>query len=475
MHVGNVRTALWDWLFARHTGGTFILRIEDTDKNREAPGGVEFIMNALRWYGLDWDEGPEAGGDFGPYIQSQRLPIYHKFAEQLIADGHAYRAYETSDRLAQIRKEQEKLGNPTGYNRGHRYLTADERAEYEQAGTPSVVRLAVPEGGKTTFTDSVYGEVTFENRVLEDTVLLKSDGYPTYALASTVDDHLMQISHVFRGEDWMPSAPLHVILYQALGWEPPVLVHLPNMLGPDKKKFGKRNGAKDAMEYGHEGYLQEAMFNFVAMQGWSPKEDRDLYSRQELVEKFSIEGILNRSPISDPEKLLWYNGMYIRELPLPELTRRVLPFLQENGLVEPNPSGEKLAYIADVLALEQERIKTLAHAPALADFLLLGDDDYVFEEKAVAKWFGHPGVGDRLRAVRDKYTALEPFDRDSVEGVVRDVIAQFNLEKGGEVIHPVRVAISGRTTGPGLFETIVVLGRDRVVRRLDRALTMVTG
>jgi glutamyl-tRNA synthetase len=472
-HVGNIRTALWDWLFARHTGGKMILRIEDTDKNREVPGGVQVIKDALRWYGLDWDEGPDVGGDYGPYLQSERLHIYKKYADQLIASGQAYRAYDSEERLKAMREEQQKRGLPTGYDRRHRYITDDERAEYERSGVPAVVRFAVPREGKTTFTDAVYGEVSFENRVLDDIILLKSDGYPTYHLAAMIDDHLMEISHVFRGEDWMPSAPLHILLYQAFGWDPPTFVHLPNMLGTDRKKFGKRNGAKDSLEYGQEGYLQEAMFNFLALQGWSAKEERDLYTREELVARFSIEGILNHSPISDPEKLNWFNGQYIRAMALPELAQRTLPFLQAAGLVEEDPNTEKLEYIGRVIALEQERMKTLAEAPALADFFLLADDAYVFDEKAVAKRFKSPGVGDRLGKVREGFAALEVFDSVNTEAVVRDVIATLEIN-GGEVIHPVRVAVSGRSTGPGLFDTIAVLGKDRVLRRLDRAIAMIS-
>ncbi len=480
-HIGNVRTALWDWLFARHTGGTFILRIEDTDKNREIPGAVEEIQEGLRWYGLDYDEGPDVGGPFGPYVQSQRLDIYKAHAGRLIAEGKAYYAYDTPEELAAFREGQQKRGLPTGYSRRHRHLSDEDRARYEsERAEYRVVRLAVPPEGRTTFTDAVYGEISYENRVLDDIILLKSDGFPTYHLAAQVDDHLMEISHVLRGEDWIPSAPLHILLYQAFGWEPPVFVHLPNMLGPDKKKFGKRNGALPALEYPKAGYLQEAMFNFTALQGWSPKEERDLYTRAELVEKFDIGGIINHSPISDPEKLLWYNGQYIRQMALPDLAARTLPFLQEAGLVGPDPDADTLTYIGDVLALEQERMRTLREAafptidgkPALADFFLLGDDEYVFDEKATVKWFGHPGVADRLSRVREGFAALETFDAESTEAVVRAVITEFGV-KGGEVIHPVRVAVSGRTTGPGLFETIAVLGRERCLRRLDRTLGLI--
>ncbi len=477
LHVGNVRTALWDWLYARHTGGTFVLRIEDTDKSRETQDGVAVILEALREYGLDYDEGPGKGGPHAPYVQSERLPIYREYADRLVAEGKAYRAYDTPDELARMREGQQRRGLPPGYDRRHRHLSDAERDDYEATrGQYATVRFAVPLEGKVTFTDAVYGEITVENRVLEDAILLKSDGFPTYHLAAQVDDHLMEISHVLRGEEWLPSAPMHILIYRALGWEPPIFAHLPVMMGPDKKKFGKRNGALAALEYPRQGFLTEALTNFLAMQGWSPKEERDLFTLPELVEKFDLDGILNRSPISDPEKLLWFNGQYIRQLSLPDLAERTLPFLREAGLigVGGEPDAGTLHYIGRVLALEQERMKTLAEAPALADFFLLGDDEYLFDDKAVAKWFGHPGVGDRLRRVHAGFASLDVFDEAGTEEVVRATVAEFGV-KGGEVIHPVRVAISGRTTGPGLFETIVVLGRDRCLARLDRALGRVTG
>ena len=262
------------------------------------------------------------------------------------------------------------------------------------------------------------------------------------------------------------------MIHRALGWEPPIYAHLPVMMGPDKKKFGKRNGALGALEYPRQGYLRPATLNFLAMQGWSPKEERDLFSVPELVEKFDLDGILNRSPISDPEKLLWFNGQYIRQLSLPDLAVQTLPFLQEAGLAPSDPDADTLDYIGRVLALEQERMKTLAEAPALADFFLLGDDEYLFDEKAVTKWFNSAGVGDRLGRVRAGFAAVEVFDGASTEQVIRDTITEFEV-KGGEVIHPVRVAVSGRTTGPGLFEMIAVLGRERCLARLDRALRMI--
>jgi len=473
-HVGNIRTALFDWLFARHSGGKFILRIEDTDKNREVPNGIQEQLDTLAWYGLDYDEGPGVGGDYGPYVQSERLSIYHEHAERLIAEGKAYRAYDTEERLKAMREDQQRRGLPTGYDRRHRFLTPEERKQYEDSGTPSVVRIAIPLEGKTVVHDAVYGDVTFEHRVLDDQILLKSDGYPTYGLASVVDDHLMKISHVFRGEEWIPSAPIHQLTYEAFGWEPPVFVHLPLMLGPDKKKFGKRNGALAALEYPKAGFLQEAMFNFLALQGWSAKEERDLYTREELVEKFNLSGLINHSPISDPEKLLWFNGQYIRSLSNEDLVKRSLPFLQESGMVAGELDEESLTYLSRVIALERDRIKTLAEVPALADFFLLPDDAITYDEKAVAKWFGHPGVKERIQTVRSGIAELTEFNAETIEAVVRAAIAQYEV-KPGEIIHPLRVSVSGRTTGPGLFELIDVLGKDRVDARLARAESLMTG
>ena len=472
LHIGGVRTALWDWLFARHSGGKFILRIEDTDKTREVEGGVQTILDSLRAYGLDYDEGPDVGGPYGPYIQSERLSHYQQYAEQLIAFGHAYYAYDTPEELQRFREQQQTRGLPTGYSRRHRDLADADRERYDRERREfRVVRLAVPREGQTTFTDAVFGEISYENKVLDDVILLKSDGYPTYHLANVVDDHLMAISHVLRGEDWIPSTPVHLLLYQALDWTRPVFVHLPNMLGPDGKKLSKRFMAVGAMEYLRDGYLLEAMTNFLALQGWSAREERDLYPVSALIEKFSLDGILNRSPIFDPDKLLWYNGQYIRALSLPELAARTLPFLQRADLVGPDPDAATLSYIGHVLKLEQERMKTLADAPGLADFFLLGDDEYVFDEQAVQKRLRVPGAGDRLRRVRAGFAALEVFDETNTEAVVRATAEEAGV-KAGEIIHPVRVAVSGRPTGPGLFEMLAVLGQDRCLRRLDRALQM---
>jgi len=310
-HVGNIRTALFAWLFARHYGGSFIVRIEDTDVTRKVKGAVEAILDGLRWLGLDWDEGPEVGGNYGPYFQSQRLDIYRQFAECLVLQDDAYYCYCSPQRLAEMRSEQMKRKQPPGYDRYCRNLSEEERAKKEAEGTTPVVRFKMPLEGQTKFSDIIRGEVVFENNTLDDFVLLKSDGYPTYHLANVIDDHLMEISHVLRAEEWLSSTPRHLLLYQALGFELPQFAHLPMLLGPDRAKLSKRHGAVSIVEYRDQGYLPETMVNFLALLGWSLDDRTEILSRQELIENFSLERVSRTAAIFNHDKLNWMNGVYI--------------------------------------------------------------------------------------------------------------------------------------------------------------------
>ncbi|MDR3708538.1 MAG: glutamate--tRNA ligase [Capsulimonadaceae bacterium] len=471
-HIGNIRTALFNWLFARHSGGDFLIRIEDTDRERFVEGAIETQLHALKWLGVDWDEGPDIGGPFGPYYQSQRLELYKERAEALIASGHAYRCYCTKERLDKLREHQVERGLPTGYDRRCRDLPAEDVARHEAEGTPYVVRFAMPREGTVTWTDAVFGEMSWEARILDDHVLMKSDGFPTYHMANVVDDHLMEITHVIRGEEWLPSTPRHVLMYQAFGWTHPVFVHATNILGKDRRKLSKREASAEFLNYERDGYLPEAIFNFMALLGWSTGEDRDMYTREEIIERFDLPGLVGRPAILDTDKIAWYNGVYIRALPLTDLARRGLPYLQAAGLVSGTPGDAEIDYIGRVMALEQERIKTLAEAPQLADFFLLDDDKYVFDEKAVQKWFRNEGAADKLRRVRERFESLSDWAAAGLEEIVRGVAETLEI-KPAEVIHPVRVALTGRTFGPGLYETIEVLGRDRSLRRLDRAIGLI--
>jgi glutamyl-tRNA synthetase len=470
-HIGLVRTALFNWLLRQRFGGSFILRIEDTDRNRFVEGATDEIMHALRWAGLDWDEGPDKGGKYGPYLQSERLDIYQKHVQILLDNDSAYKCYCTPERLEKLRETQQERGLPTGYDRRCRFLSVEDRAKYESDNAPFTIRFKAPREGNLEYHDLLFGDMNWECRILEDAILLKTSGWPTYHLAAIVDDHLMEITHIIRGEEWLPSLPMHVLTFKAFGWEVPQYIHTTSILGPNRKKLSKRDASAEFSMYEKEGYLPEALINFMALMGWTPDNPRDLYTTDELIELFSIDGLIGHPAILDPDKILWYNGVYIRALDKGDLAKRCLPFLQEAGLVSANPTSDELAYIGEVIALEQERIKTLAECVQVADFFLLSDTEYVFDEKAVAKWFTQPEVAERLKVVRDIIASQETITIESAEAAVRSVIEKFEV-KNGEVIHPVRVAVTGRTTGPGLFESMAVLGKTRLLARFDRALTL---
>ncbi len=327
-HVGNIRTALFNWLFARRCGGSFLVRIEDTDVSRRIEGALEAILDGLRWLGLDWDEGPEVGGKYGPYFQSQRLDKYREVAESLVAQGYAYHCYCSPERLEAMRAEQTRRKQPPGYDRHCRDLSQAERSKKEAEGIVPVVRFKSPLEGQTRFTDLIRGEVVFENSTLDDLVLLKSDGYPTYHLANVIDDHLMEISHVLRAEEWLSSTPRHLLLYQALGFAPPQFAHLPMRLGPDRSKLSKRHGAVSIIEYREQGYLSEAMVNFLALLGWSLDDKTEMFTMEELKRRFSIERISKTAAIFSLKKLDWMNGIYIRKLSHEALLERGMPFLE---------------------------------------------------------------------------------------------------------------------------------------------------
>lgn len=464
LHIGGVRTALYDWLLARRTGGQFILRIEDTDRDRYSPEAEASIRKGLEWLGLTWDEGPGAGGPHAPYVQSQRLEIYRQAAEQLIRDGHAYRCTCTKERLEALRAAQQEAGEPTGYDRHCRDLSDDERARQEEEGLPYVVRFAMPREGSVTFNDAVRGEITFENALLDDFVILKSDGFPTYQLAAPLDDVRMGVTHIIRGEEWISSATKNILLTRALGYEPPVYAHLPLILGTDKKKLSKRHGATSLMAYAEQGYLPEALLNFLALLGWSEGEDNEIYSVGELVSRFSLEGVARNPAIFDLQKLEWMNGVYIRQMPVADLAARCLPFLQRAGLIA-NPMPEEMRpFLEAVVAVEQERMKRLDEIPHLAAFFF--QETLEWEDKALRRAQAE-GAQEILADVAVALDALSDggWTLENVEAAVRGVIAARGV-KAGEVVHPVRAAVTGRTVGPGLFEAIHILGRARSVHRL---------
>jgi len=465
-HVGNLRTALFNWLFARHHGGSFILRIEDTDIVRKVKGAVDTILESLRWLGMDWDEGPEIGGDYGPYFQSQRLEIYQGIAQRLLEQGHAYLCYCSPERLEEMRKEQMRRKQPPGYDRRCRELIEKEKTELEAEGVIPVIRFKTPLSGQIKFADLIRGDVVFDSEKIDDFVLLKSDGYPTYHLANVIDDHFMQISHVLRADEWLSSTPRHILLYDALAFEPPKFAHLPMILGNDRAKLSKRHGAVSVMEYREQGYLPQAMVNFLALLGWSLDDRTEIMSREELIANFSLERIGKTGAIFSQEKLGWMNGIYLRQLSTEELVEQTMPFL-ERGLPKRVKRPISRDYVRQIIPLIQERMRTLVEGIDLAQFFFVEELDYkptTLLERGLT----------RERALKALKTAKErladlPFEASTLEGVLRSLAAELEL-KTGELFGLLRVATTGRTAAPPLFETMAVLGRERCLTRIEAAL-----
>jgi len=467
-HVGNIRTALFNWLFARHNSGKFIVRVEDTDQARIVEGALESILGSLRWLGLDWDEGPEKGGDYGPYFQSERRGLYQEHARQLLDSGHAYYCYCSPERLAGMREEMaRRKESMRSYDRQCRDLSPQEQSAFESNETRPVVRFRVPLEGRTTFHDLIHGDITFDNAELDDLVLLKSDGYPTYHLANIVDDHFMKISHVLRADEWLSSTPKHVLLYKAFGWEPPLFVHLPMILGPDRSKLSKRHGATAVTEFQEQGYLPEAMVNFLALLGWSLDDKTEVFSREELVALFSIERIGKTGAVFSHDKLKWMNGTYIREMSAEELTGHLLRFLGRDLPAEAQRPVSP-AYVEQIAPLARERLTTFGEAAELCSFFFV--DELTYDAKLL--------LGKKLTpdaAIRALEAALQqlqdiPFDAGSLEEKLRGLASELEL-KAGDLFALLRVATTGRTATPPLFETMEVLGKTRCVQRIEAALS----
>ncbi len=466
LHVGGARTALFNWLFARRHGGTFVLRIEDTDVQRSSADMVTGILDGLRWLGLDWDEGPDAGGPYGPYYQSERLERYREAAARLVAAGHAYPCFCSPDRLRAEREKAETRGEAWQYDRTCLALTADRIAALEAAGAPRAVRFKVP-AARTVFADAVHGPIEFDTRTIEDFVLLRSDQYPTYHLSVVVDDVDMQITHVIRGDDHISNTPKHILLFEALGSAVPQFAHVPLILGEDKKRLSKRHGATSVMEYQRLGYLPEAMVNFLALLGWSPGGDRELMSTAELDEAFSLEGISGGNAVFNTEKLDWMNGQYLARMPADRLALEVTPLLAAAGLEAPYATNA--AWLGRVLELLRPRAKRLG------DFVELGrplfSDTVEYEPEAIEKYLGAPDLASHLAALGTALRAADPVDEPHGETAVRGTAAERGI-KAGALIHATRVAATGRTTSPGLFELLTLLGRERSVQRIDRLVNL---
>ena len=479
LHIGGARTALFNWLLAhgqsRREGrdSAFLLRIEDTDRNRYVAGAEQGIVDILRWFGLDWDEGPDVGGPLGPYRQSERTALYQNHAQQLLDSDHAYRCFCSSERLQQVREDQAARKQPPGYDRFCRDLAPAQVQSNIDAGMPFVIRFLMPLAGETPVHDMVRGEMTFQNANLEDLVLLKSDGYPTYHLANVVDDHHMQISHILRGEEWIPTAPIHVRLYDAFGWDAPRFAHMPLILAPGGGKLSKRHGSTAMEEFRAQGYLPEALMNYLALLGWSLDGTTEVFSRDDLLASFTLERV-NPSPGTfDYNKLRWFNQQYINHvLTLDDLTLRVMPFLADAGLIAPGPFGLEhpdFARVQPVAALLKDRIEILSEAPGLMTYFLQPDLEPYDPALLVPKKMTRQDALAALEAVAGILPEVDLDREEATEARFRALADELGL-KAGSLFMPVRVAVTGRTQSPGLFETLRVIGAERVRARIADAI-----
>lgn len=470
LHIGGARTAIYNWALARRLGGTFVLRIDDTDPERSTDENVAAILRGLRWLGLDWDEGPEAGGDFGPYFQTQRSATYAEALESMRRDGHAYPCFCSAETLAEKRDAARTKGGYAGYDRTCRRIEASEAAARVAAGEPHVWRLSVPEDRtEVAFEDGIRGRMSFPADALDDFVLVRSDGTPTYNFATVVDDALMEITHVVRGDDHLSNTPRQILVFEALGHAVPVFAHLPMILGADGKRLSKRHGATSVENYRDEGYLPEAVLNYLALLGWSLDGETTIISAGMLCESFSLDRVSSNPAILDTDKLDWMNGAYIRELDAAAFIDRIAPWLADAGLVTPERLEAERDWLLLLAPLVSERIKRLDEVVPMVRFLFV--DQVEIDEAARAKVLGAAGAPEALLAARDALASVEPFETAAIEDALRALPEQLGV-KAKIVFQAVRVAVTGTAVSPPLFESLELLGREKSVARLEAALAL---
>lgn len=470
LHIGGARTALFNWLFARHNGGVLVLRIDDTDTERSTEASHRQILSALKWLGIDWDEGPEVGGPYAPYCQSQRFGLYQKFTGQLVAEGKAYYCYCTPEELDLRRKEALAAGKAPRYDGRCRCLTPGERSRLEARGRKTVVRLQIPDSGETVVHDCFRGDVSFANDILDDFIIMKSNGVPTYNFATVVDDLEMKITHILRAEEHLSNTPRQVLVYQALGSPPPVFAHVPMILAPDRSKLSKRHGATSVEEFREQGYLPEALVNYLALLGWSPGNDEEILTPEEMVRQFSLEHVGKNAAIYDLKKLTWLNGHYLSEADPDRVTGLVIPILKKRKLIPEEIPRDFCLYVENVVDTVRTRVKTINEVVDASTYFF--DDDYTYDEKGVRKYFSKPGVAEVLRKARQVLERLEPFNLETTEDAYRKLTEELGI-KTGDLFHPTRLALSGRTMTPGLFDIIVTMGKEKALQRLDRAIAYI--
>lgn len=467
LHIGSLRTALYNYLFARHHGGVCILRIEDTDRTRFVEGAIEEQISSLAWAGVTFDEGPHVGGNHGPYTQSERFDLYREYGMKLVENGTAYYAFDTAEELDSMRQRQQAAGIAPKYDRSamrNQYtLGESETQRLLDENAPHVIRLKVPLHQDVRFSDVIRGEVIVNGREIDDQILLKSDGFPTYHLANVVDDHLMEITHVIRAEEWLPSTPKHIILYEAFGWEPPTFAHVPLLLNPDRSKMSKRHGDVMVRDFAKKGFFPDALVNFVALCGWNPGSDNEFYSMQELIDTFTLDRVNKAGAVFDYQKLNWMNGEYLKRRDLHDLARELQPLLVEREFAYTDP-----AFVADVIELVRERVAFLADITEFADYLF-GDTLVELSETAQASLNGNDTLITALKTFRQGLDAASLADADAFKGLAQRAAESAGM-KMGALMKPLRLVLTHREVGADLFRTVQLLGSDRCCARLDAYL-----
>jgi len=486
VHIGNLRTILYNYLFAKHNKGKFIIRIEDTDQTRLVPGAVENLLRVLQWAGIENDEGPSLKnskvkevGEYGPYTQSERLEIYQDYIKTLLEKNKAYYCFCSKDRLDKLREDQTTNKQAPKYDNHCRDLSKAEVQALLKKKTPYVVRFKMPENREVVVKDLIRGDIVVNTNALDDYVLMKADGYPTYHFASVVDDHLMKITQIMRGEEWIASAPKHVLLYEAFGWQPPQFAHLPQLLNKNKKKMSKRDGDTSVKDFIEKGYLKDALLNFIALLGWNSGTDQEIYTLPELINQFSLDGVHKAGAVFDIDKLDWINGMYVRKLTPAEFVNECIPYLEKAELIKRD--GEKiisiktdeklkLAFLKDLLALEQTRIKRLSEIPEAVEYFFLAMPEYE-AEKLIWKKSTQAEVLNNLKSLEKllKKIKIEDFTKEILERQIKDLIEKNNNDTGG-ILWPMRFALSGREKSPGPFEIASVLGKKKTLARIENAI-----
>jgi glutamyl-tRNA synthetase len=470
LHVGGAWMAFFNWLFARSTGGTFVLRVEDTDPSRSTREYEQAIFEDFRWLGIDWDEGPDVGGSYGPYRQTERMTLYRRYAQELLDRGAAYHCYCTPRELDAERKRAEAERRPYRYSGRCRNLTPAQREAFETEGRRPTIRLRLTDYGEIIVVhDLVRGRVEFDPVHLDDYIIVRSDGTPLYNFANVVDDHTMAITHIVRGIEHLSNTPRQWVMYRTLAWTPPQVAHLSNILGTDKKKLSKRTGDTAVRDYRRRGFLPDALLNFFALMAWYPEENREVYTISELIAKFRIEDLGKASPIFDMAKLTWLNGVYMRDLLARDPGRVVeacVEAMRGAGLLDGPPPPERLDYIRRVVEVLGERIKVGHDIITYGDFFFT--DTVHYEVDAIRRYLTDPRTAEILRDLSSRIAGGGELNAGEAERLIR-ALASDRAIPSREVIHPARVALTGKTAGPGLFELMGLLGKDRVVRRLDEA------